>query len=414
MKKHNGTQLYGIQRAAALLKIAAHKELRPASIKQRLAMYYSMKESKMTKVGNETYTNTFTPYFPSTAYDNFLKGVMNISSGKPTPLVTNFAVTPRCPCSCWHCSFADRSKEEVLTLDVIKKTIAEAQELGSSVIGFTGGEPLLRDDLEEIIASVDSRSMPIMFTTGYGLTKKRANGLKKAGLKIPIISLDHYLPEIHDKGRGVDGIYDYALNAIRLFQEEGLYVAVSFVPDKALVSDRKEIFKIIEFFKSLGINDMRLTSPILSGNLTSKHDTLLSKENIQTIYEIQKKCSSSKGYPGVFAYDFFEGKDYYGCGAGYNYMFIDSQGNVCPCDFTMLSFGNILDTPLNKIWDITSGHFSRPGCSCYANKASNTIAKKASQTDTWPLSPEMSLEVITECRPHSQTKLPEYYRRSGL
>jgi len=38
-------------------------------------------------------------------------------------------------------------------------------------------------------------------------------------------------------------------------------------------------------------------------------------------------------------------------------MFIDSQGNVCPCDFTMLSFGNILERPIYKIWEETSKHF---------------------------------------------------------
>jgi len=64
--------------------------------------------------------------------------------------------------------------------------------------------------------------------------------------------------------------FDYALNAIKLFQDEGFYVAVSFVPDKPLVSDRREIFKVIDFFKDIGINDMRLTSPILSGKLTTK------------------------------------------------------------------------------------------------------------------------------------------------
>ena len=140
-------------------------------------------------------------------------------------------------------------------------------------------------------------------------------------------------------------IFDYALNAIKLFQDEGFYVAVSFVPDKPLVSDREEIYKVIEFFKDMGINDMRLTSPILSGKLTSKPEEKLSKENVNTIFEIQKMCAGTKGYPGVFAYDFFESEKYYGCGAGFNYMFIDSQGNVCPCDFTMLSFGNILRCP---------------------------------------------------------------------
>ena len=48
-------------------------------------------------------------------------------------------------------------------------------------------------------------------------------------------------------------------------------------------------------------------------------------------------------------------------------MFIDSQGNVCPCDFTMLSFGNILERPIQEIWEETSKHFFTPGPACYAN-----------------------------------------------
>ncbi len=59
-------------------------------------------------------------------------------------------------------------------------------------------------------------------------------------------------------------------------------MAVSFVPDKTLVSDREEIFKVIEFFKDIGINDMRLTSPILSGKLTRKPEERLSPENVET------------------------------------------------------------------------------------------------------------------------------------
>jgi MoaA/NifB/PqqE/SkfB family radical SAM enzyme len=414
MEKHNGTQLYGFGRMLATLRMGMHPELRGVSLKKRFAMYYVTRESKMTRLGKEIYTNTFTPYFPSPAYDRFIKGAVDISRGVPVPVVTNFAVTPRCPCNCWHCSFADRSKQEVLTLDVMKEAIRKVQDLGSSVIGFTGGEPLLRDDFEEIVASVDHRSMPIMFTTGYELTRQRVKRLKEAGLKIPVISLDHYLPEIHDRGRRKKGMYDYALNAIRLFKEEGFYVAVSFVPNRELVSDRKEMFKIIDFFKTLGVNDMRLTSPILSGHLTSKNDRLLSRENVRTIYEIQKKCTASQGYPGVFAYDFFEGKDYYGCGAGYTYMFIDSQGNVCPCDFTMLSFGNILERSIGEIWKETTRHFPRPGLSCYANAASRVIASKAGDAGPWPLSPEKSMEVVTECPTHHPTELPEFYRRAGL
>ncbi len=412
MRKHNGKQLYGIKKVLTTLKMGMNKELKPLSIKQKLAMNYVSKESKLTKINDKIYTNTFTPYFPSLAYDRFLKGVVSLISGNPVPVVTNFAITPKCPCNCWHCSFSDRSKQEILSFTQLQKTISDVQDLGTSVIGLTGGEPLLRDDLEDIIASIDKRSMPLIFTTGYKLTRKRVKSLKKAGLEIPVISLDHYKPEIHDNGRRKEGIFDYALKAIKLFQDEGFYVAVSFVPDKPLVSDRQEIFKVIDFFKDIGINDMRLTSPILSGKLISKPEEKLSDDNVKTIFDIQKKCTKTKGYPGIFAYDFFESEKYYGCGAGFNYMFIDSQGNVCPCDFTMLSFGNILDRSVKEIWEETSQHFCTPGLECYANVSNNVIFSK--KTKEWPLKKETTMEILNECPSYHQKRLPEFYKRMGL
>jgi len=411
MRKHNGKQLYGIQRLITTLKMGMNKELKGLSIKQKLAMNYVSKESKLTKIDGKVYSNTFTPYFPSLAYDRFLKGIVSVTSGRPMPVVTNFAITPKCPCNCWHCSFSDRSKKDVLSLEQLQKTIADVQDMGSSVIGLTGGEPLLREDLEDIIASIDERSMPIMFTTGYKLTRERVKNLKKAGLAIPVISLDHYKVDVHDKGRRTEGIFNYALNAIKLFQDEGFYVAVSFVPDKPLVSDREEIYKVIEFFKEIGINDMRLTSPILSGKLTSKPEEKLSKENVRTIFEIQKMCAGTKGYPGAFAYDFFESEKYYGCGAGFNYMFIDSQGNVCPCDFTMLSFGNILDQPVRDIWEETSQHFCTPGPECYANISNDVVFSK--KTGEWPLKKQATIEILDECPSFNNQRLPEFYKRMG-
>ncbi|MBW1868431.1 MAG: radical SAM protein [Deltaproteobacteria bacterium] len=412
MRKHNGKQLYGFQKILTTLKMGRNKEIKKLSIRQKLAMNYVSKESKLTRIGDKIYTNTFTPYFPSLAYDRFLKGVISITSGNPLPVVTNFAVTPRCPCNCWHCSFSDRSKKDILSLDQLKKAIYDVQDLGTSVIGLTGGEPLLRDDLEDIIASIDKRSMPVIFTTGYKLTRDRVKSLKKAGLEIPVISLDHYKAEIHDRGRRKEGIFDAALNAIKLFQDEGFYVAVSFVPDKPLVSNRREIFKVIDFFKEIGINDMRLTSPILSGKLTSKPEERLSAENVNTIFEIQKKCTRTRGYPGVFAYDFFESEKYYGCGAGFNYMFIDSQGNVCPCDFTMLSFGNMLERPIREIWEETSKHFCAPGPACYANISNDVIFSK--REAQWPLKKEATLEILEECPSYHEERLPEFYKKMGF
>ncbi len=412
MRRLNGKQLYGFRRLLATLQMGRNKELKGLSLKQKLALNYVSKESKLTRLGAKIYSNTFTPYFPSVAYDRFLRGVIQVAQGRPLPVVTNFAVTPRCPCRCWHCSFADRSRKEVLSLEQLQTSIAEVQALGASVIGLTGGEPLLRNDLEDIIASIDKRSMPILFTTGYKLTAQRVQRLQAAGLEIPVISLDHYDPERHDTGRGRRGMHATALAAIRLFQDAGMYVAVSFVPDRRLVADRDALFKTIDFFRDLGINDMRLTSPILSGHLTERPEELLSADHAQTIFEVQKKCTRTPGYPGVFAYDYFESERFYGCGAGYNYMFIDSQGNVCPCDFTMMSFGNILERPLTEIWNETSQHFSVPGPVCYANRSAGHMA--AQKPEHWPVGPKASQAVLSACPSYDVNRLPEFYKRMGM
>lgn len=385
-----------------------HKELRGLTIRQKLALNYVFKESKLTRMGRKIYSNTFTPCFPSAAYDRFLKGIKAVASGRPMPVISNFAVTPQCICRCWHCSFADRAVRDILSFEEITGAIADVQNMGTSVIGLTGGEPLLRDDLDDIIASIDKRSMPLLFTTGYGLTSARVKRLQKAGLEIPVVSLDHYIPDRHDQGRGKSGMFEHAVNAIRLFKEAGFYVAISFVPDRRLVDNRDELFKTIDFFRDLGVNDMRLTSPILSGRLVFHPEALLSRDNVNTIHEVQNKCSQTPGYPGVFAYDFFESPKYYGCGAGYNYMLVDAQGNVSPCDFTMLSFGNLRKTSIKAIWKDMNQSFSAPGCVCYANKSSKRIA--ARNPEKWPLDPAAARAIVKECPPGDIT-LPEFYRR---
>lgn len=409
MISSNGIQLYGLKRVLATLKMGMHRELKPLSLKQKLALNDVFKASKLTKLGDRIYSNTFTPYYPSMAYDRFLKGLISVVSGNLLPIITNFAVTAKCPCRCWHCSFAGRPKQGELSLEELKQGISEVQEMGTSVIGLTGGEPLLRDDLEDILASIDERSMSLLFTTGFQLTRERVRDLKKAGLGIPVISLDHYRPEVHDAGRRREGMFEWAVRAIEMFKAEGLYTAVSFVPDRKLMDHREELFKTLDLFRDLGVNDMRLTSPILSGQLTNRPESLFSKDHVRTVWEVQRFCTRTKGYPGVFAYDFFESKRYYGCGAGFNYVFVDAQGNVCPCDFTMISFGNLRERPMKDIWGETSRLFRLPGCTCYANKVSGHLENKGSEV--FPLGPKESRSVVDSCPPYDPLEIPDFYRK---
>jgi len=408
----NGKQLYGLRRLKAVIKMSSNKIIKKLSLKQKLGFLYALKEMKMTDHNDKIYTNTFTPYYPSKAYDRYLNGVVSITKGIPLPVIVNFAVTSKCICDCVHCSFSAREKKNELALDELADCIKQVQDMGTSIIGITGGEPLLRDDLEEIINSIGEKSMSLLFTTGFNLTQERVKALKKAGLDIPVISLDHYIPEIHDKRRKKTGMFDTALKAIKLFQDEGFYTAVSFVPGRDMLDNKNDFFKTIDFFKNLRINDMRLTSPILSGKLTDKPEEKLSKENIKTIFKAQKSCVKKKGYPGVFAYDYFENQKFYGCCAGYNYMFIDSSGNICPCDFTMISLGNIREKSIVNIWEEMNKYFKKPQCECIANTISNDILKINDKKR--PLSYNNSIDIICRNIKDKDKKIPLFFKKMGL
>jgi MoaA/NifB/PqqE/SkfB family radical SAM enzyme len=203
-----------------------------------------------------------------------------------------------------------------------------------------------------------------------------------------------------------------AIKAIEMYQAEGMYVAVSFVPDHELISNSEELYKTLEFFKSLGINDMRLTSPILSGQLTDHPEEKLNGDDVARVHEIQKFLVKNKGYPACFAYDVFESEKFYGCGGGFHFIFVDSSGNVCPCDFCSVSLGNMRERPISEIWGEYTKIFRAPGCSCYANVISQSIADL--HTTVRPLSIEQSRGVMQRCPSYTPGKVPVFYEKMGF
>ena len=110
-----------------------------------------------------------------------------------------------------------------MTLETLTALGRELQDLGAVMVTLTGGEPLLRRDLEEIIELFDERSCLIVGTTGAGLTRQRARALRRSGLFGVGISLDSTNEEEHDRLRGVKGAFRIALDGLRAASEAGLY-----------------------------------------------------------------------------------------------------------------------------------------------------------------------------------------------
>ena len=180
-------------------------------------------EEKVVRLGDRFVVNTNFPPYPSRAFGQLVDGYGSFGDANQRRLYSvTMAVTNRCPYRCWHCYNAGRSPAD-LPLDVWRRLAPEVQDLGAVMVTLTGGEPLLRDDLEEIAGLFDDRSCLVLGTTGAGLTTKRARALRQHGLFAVGISLDSIDEATHDRLRGRKGAFQTAVRAIAVARDCELY-----------------------------------------------------------------------------------------------------------------------------------------------------------------------------------------------
>ncbi|MDD5522304.1 MAG: radical SAM protein [Kiritimatiellae bacterium] len=366
-----------------------------------------LNEEKFTRLNGKVVINSFLPPFPSEAFNRLGRSIHSLMEHKAIPLSAYISVTSKCRYNCWHCSKTRRTGED-MSRETILSLVKDLQEMGVCIVGFTGGEPMLREDMGEIIGSLDDRSVSILFTSGDGVTKQRGRKLKEMGLFGAAVSLDHYEPAIHDERRGKKGAFETALNAIRIFRDNGMYTMIQLVATKEMAGDQA-FERYLELAGKLGVHEIRLLEPMPTGNLIGcAGKCMLNDSERATLRQLHIKTNNQKDITKVCAFAHIEHKELYGCGAGFQHLYIDAQGNVCPCDFTPVSFGNINKEKVSLIWSHLNKAFGRPGCKCFLLEN----ADKLNQAFTGTLPIEYT-KIRNLCRFPKEGELPEYYRVLG-
>lgn len=175
------------------------------------------------------------------------------------------SVTNRCQCACARCAVnGGKNAGPELTGEEIKKLIKEAAGLGAREVSFFGGEPLLRGDLAELIGFTRSLGLRAAINSnGLLLDEAAAEKLAAAGLNIAGISLDDPSPEVHDRERGVPGLWKKAAAAARALIKNGVPVDISFCANKERLRDGRAA-RMAEVAASLGAR-LRILSPMRAG-----------------------------------------------------------------------------------------------------------------------------------------------------
>lgn len=170
------------------------------------------------------------------------------------------SVTDRCNFRCRYCMPRERFNEDhtflpkraFLSFDEIEKVVRSSISLGLEKVRITGGEPLLRKNLPELISKLSKLDIDIALTTNASLLKKNAKALRLAGLNRVTISLDALDPELHrqmsDSNISVDSILEGIDEAVRV----GLSpVKINCVVQKGV--NEEEVSKLVHYFRGTGI-----------------------------------------------------------------------------------------------------------------------------------------------------------------
>src|SRR5712691_7638523 len=121
----------------------------------------------------------------------FLRGLTDTAH----PLLVQIIPTRRCNIDCGYCNEYDKVSPPVPT-DTMRRRIDKLASLGTSVVAFSGGEPMLHPDLDDLIRHIRARGMLAgLITNGYFLVPKRINELNRAGLDFLQISIDNVEPD---------------------------------------------------------------------------------------------------------------------------------------------------------------------------------------------------------------------------
>lgn len=270
-----------------------------------------------------------------------------------------WAVTKRCNLKCKHCSIAGEDPEELTTEEGFG-IIEEAAKLGHVKFAFTGGEPLLREDIYDLIEYASSFDMQVvMATNGTLITKEVAEKLKKAGLERAAMSIDG-IGNAHDELRGVNGAFEDVLRGMKACAHVGLATQLFTMVTRY---NYDEIPGIIKLADDLSLWRIYLIYLIAVGRGKAISEACLSTaENMRFFDYVADKQKEVKVWlkpicnPQYWAYlkdnelvDREDGIGFTGCTAGITRFHIFPNGDVTPCAYLPVKTGNIRE---NSFLDI--------------------------------------------------------------
>ena len=276
------------------------------------------------------------------------------------PLWLLAEVTYRCPLHCAFCynptDYDKHTKNELSTEEWIK-ALREARKMGAIQLGISGGEPLLRDDIEEIVAEAHKLGYySNLITSGVGLTEKRIQAFKEGGL-------DHIQLSMHDITEEINNFitntktFELKKKVAAMIKGHGYPMVLNVVIHRYNIG---HVDKILEMAEALGADYVELANTQYYGwSLVNRSQLMPTREQLA---EAERMTNAFRERVGNKMKVFFVIPDYFSdrpkkCmnGWGEVFMIVTANGDVLPCHSARslpgLSFPNVRENGLEWAWN---------------------------------------------------------------
>lgn len=276
-------------------------------------------------------------------------------------------MTSRCNLKCIHChAFGGEASVEELSKEEGMAVIDQVASLGIRTFVFSGGEPLLREDLFELIAYATSRGLTTFIATNGTLITRAVSRLLRAYRVGVVIGLDSMNPGLHDAIRGVGGAYDAVMAGIEHCIAEHLYVHLNIVASRR---NFDEIERIIDYGNTRGVYSYFIYNLVPFGRGDAIRDDVLEAGDLKALLDLmlrkQREVSAiliPVATPEYWAYALqrrglrnrqlirFLGQFIGGCLADKGMVYIKPNGEVWACPFLPVAVGNVRTDRMREIW----------------------------------------------------------------
>jgi MoaA/NifB/PqqE/SkfB family radical SAM enzyme len=293
------------------------------------------------------------------------------------PVALSLALTNRCNSHCIMCNIWKRAGEtpDIVSLELTQKEIIDllSSPLLSELVelDLTGGEPHLRNDLVDIVRGVTelqdsylSKLRSIIITSNGFLTERVISnygeilkGLKDTNIDLVSVTSIDGIGETHDIIRGTGGAFELASRTIRgILELKKEYP--NFIPGMKttiLPQNVDALDDLLSFALSNGL--FHVISPVLFTearfrNSEKRDRMMLAPDNIRKVLDFYRRDKLKSSYFYSVARDFLaDGRRRWTCTAMYNYLFIDFDGKVYPCEIIPEPIGNVKEQRLQDIWN---------------------------------------------------------------